>query len=416
MALPAVTCHKSPAGIRRAGRTIDQGGWEMTHRVVVLGAGYAGLPAAKRLARQVYAEEVSVTLINASPTFAERPRLHQLATGQKLREVPIAPLLGSAVRLRVGRVVALDPHAKRLKLGDGSTVEYDTLIYGLGSTTALSGIPGVADNAFGFTDADSAAQLRDAMSGARRLVVCGGGLTGIEAAAEFAESFPSLDVELVTSGRPGGWLSDKGQRYLDKSFMKLGVRVRPNARIAAVEADRLVLADGGTVPFSVCIWAGGFTVPELAGESGLAVDDRGRIRTDDTLRSISHPDIYAIGDAAAVPGSWGDSLAMGCRSGGFTGPQVADIVAARLTGAEPRPFRFRYFHECISLGRKRALIQFLRRDETPKNVVLKGRLGIRYKNTVLNSAVTLFRWPGPYLHLRRRHALVMLPAWVRQSS
>jgi NADH dehydrogenase FAD-containing subunit len=388
----------------------------MTHRVVVLGAGYAGLPAAKRLARQVYADEVSVMLINASPTFTERPRLHQLATGQKLREVPIASVLGSAVRLRIGRVVALDPDAKRIRLGDGSTVAYDTLIYGLGSATAFSRVPGVAENAFGFVDADSAYRLRDRIAGAHRLVVCGGGLTGIEAAAEFAESFPSLEVELVTSGRPGGWLAAKGQRYLDKSFAKLGVRVRANAAIAAVEPDRVRLADGTAIPFSVCIWAGGFAVPELAADSGLAVDDGGRIRTDDTLRSISHPDIYAIGDAAAVPGPWGSALAMGCRSGGFTGPQVADIVAARLVGAEPRPFRFRYIHECISLGRKRALIQFLRRDESPKNIVLKGRLGIRYKNTVLNSAVTLFRWPGPYLHRRRRHALVMLPAWERQSS
>lgn len=392
----------------------------MTHRVVMLGAGYAGLPAAKRLARQVFADEVSVTLINASPVFLERPRLHQLATGQKLREVPISSVLGRDVRLRIGRVVALDPDAKRVRLDDGGVVEYDTLIYGLGSATAFSGVPGVADNAFGFTDADSAHRLQARVVRAAavhgRLVVCGGGLTGIEAAAEFAESFPSLDVELVTAGRPGGWLSAKGQRYLDKSFERLGVRVRSNARIAAVEPDRLVLADGATVPFSVCIWAGGFTVPELAAESGLAVDDRGRIRTDDTLRSISHPDVYAIGDAAAVPGVWGDALAMGCRSGGFTGPQVADIVAARLTGQQPRQFRFRYIHECISLGRKRALIQFLRRDESPKNVVLKGRLGIRYKNIVLNSAITLFRWPGPYLPRRRKHALVILPAWERQSS
>lgn len=387
----------------------------MTHRVVVLGAGYAGLPAAKRLARQVYPDEVSVTLVNASPVFLERPRLHQLATGQKLREVPISSVLGSQVRLRVGRVVELNPDFKRVRLADGSALDYDTLIYGLGSRTAMSRIPGLAENAFGFTDADSAFRLRDRIRGARRLVVCGGGLTGIETAAEFAEAFPALEVELVTSGRPGGWLSAKGQRYLDKSLAQLGVGVRTDARIAAVKPDRVILADGATIPFSVCIWAGGFGVPELAAESGLAVDDRGRITTDETLRSISHPDIYAIGDAAAVPGPWGDAIAMGCRSGGFTGPQVADIVATRLAGGQPRPFHFRYFHECISLGRKRALIQFLHRDESPKNVVLTGRLGMRYKNVVLDSAITLFRWPGPYLH-RRRRALVVLPAWERQSS
>ena len=81
----------------------------MTHRVVVLGAGYAGFPAAKRLARQVYAEEVSVELVTAAARFVERPRLHQLATGQQLRDLPLTELLaGTAVRLRIGRVSAVD--------------------------------------------------------------------------------------------------------------------------------------------------------------------------------------------------------------------------------------------------------------------------------------------------------------------
>ena len=80
-------------------------------------------------------------------------------------------------------------------------------------------------------------------------------------------------------------------------------------------------------------------MPDLARASGLAVNAGGRAVVDTTLRSVSHPDVYVIGDAAAAPGAWGEQLAMGCRSGGFTGPQVADIVAARLAGREPKPFR-----------------------------------------------------------------------------
>ena len=119
----------------------------MTHRVVVLGAGYAGFPAAKRLARQVYPEEVSVELVTESPRFVERPRLHQLATGQQLRDLPLTELLaGSAVRLRLGRACAIDRAHRSISVATENgveTVAYDTLVYALGSTIELDSVPGV---------------------------------------------------------------------------------------------------------------------------------------------------------------------------------------------------------------------------------------------------------------------------------
>ncbi|HEX5403700.1 MAG TPA: FAD-dependent oxidoreductase, partial [Pseudonocardiaceae bacterium] len=228
------------------------------------------------------------------------------------------------------------------------------------------------------------------------------GLTGIETVAEIADAFPALHTRLVSAGSPGGRLSDKGRRYLDSTFAELGVEVMAHARVERAEAGRLVLTDGRTVPFELCVWAGGFTVPTLARTAGLAVNADDRALVDQTLRSVSHPDVYVIGDAAAVAGTWGEQLAMGCRSGGFTGPKAADVIAARLTGGEPTPFRYRYFHECISLGRRHGLVQFLNADETPKDRVLTGRTAITYKNAVLNGARMLFAHPGP-IGARRGH-------------
>jgi NADH dehydrogenase FAD-containing subunit len=108
-----------------------------------------------------------------------------------------------------------------------------------------------------------------------------------------------------------------------------------------------------------------------------------------------------IGDAAAVAGVWGPELAMGCRTGAFTGPKAADTIAARLTGRKPGQFGYRYIHECISLGRRHGLIQFLNADESPKPRVLTGRKAIAYKNVTLNGAKMLFRHPGPGLTCRR---------------
>jgi hypothetical protein len=140
--------------------------------------------------------------------------------------------------------------------------------------------------------------------------------------------------------------------------------------------------DGGRIPFDLCLWAGGFRVPALARVSGLAVNSRDRALVDRKLEP-------------AVAGAWGSELAMGCRTGGFTAPKAADVIAARLTGREPGEFRYRYLHECISLGRRHGLIQFLNADESPKPSILTGRKAIAYKNATLNGAKTLFPPPGP---------------------
>ncbi|HEX4016899.1 MAG TPA: FAD-dependent oxidoreductase [Frankiaceae bacterium] len=384
------------------------------HRVVVLGAGYAGLPAAKRLAREVFADEVEVTLVSAGPEFVERPRLHQIATGQRVMRHPLAGLLaGTPVRLRIGTVAGLDLDRRRVRFDDGATLAFDTLVYALGSNIDVASVPGVAGNALSLSGLRAAGAmgsvLRQIAGEGGRVVVCGGGLTGIETAGELAESFPSLEVELLSRGAPGAWLSEKARAYLGRAFDDLEVRVRPGVSVFEVGSSALT-TDAGPVAFDACVWAGGFAVPDLARTSGLSVNAGGRALVDPTLRSVSHPDVYVIGDAAAASGAWGDELAMGCRTGGFSGPQVADILAARLSGREPKAFRYRYFHECISIGRRRGLVQFLAADETPKDRILVGWRAIRYKNATLRSAQWMFRHPGPYLGRRRRHIGHSAPA------
>ncbi|HEY7047129.1 MAG TPA: FAD-dependent oxidoreductase [Jatrophihabitantaceae bacterium] len=381
----------------------------MKHEVLVLGGGYAGLPAAKRLARRVRRDEVTVTLVTAFADFVERPRLHQLATGQAVEIVPIADYLaGSGVELVVGSVTGIDLDARAVIVSrDGAehTMRYDTLIYALGSNIDTAHVPGVAEHAQSLVGFDAATATRERLRALAedggRVAVCGGGLTGIEIAAEVAESFPALDVTLVSGSTPGAWLSDGARAYLARTFDRLRVGVEAGERVREVRGSELVLDRGRHVANDLCLWAGGFRVPTLARDSGLAVNRDDRALVDQTLQSVSHPGVYVIGDAAAVAGLWGPQLAMGCRSGGFTGPKVADVVAARLTGLRPAPFRFRYLHECISLGRRHGLVQFLNADESPKRRILTGRAAIAYKNVTLGGAKLLFRHSGPLLARRR---------------
>lgn len=382
----------------------------MSHHVVIIGAGYAGLPAAKRLARQVRPDEVTVTLISAFSDFVERPRLHQLAVGQDIEPMPLSRYLhGSGVRLIVASVIGIDLDTRDVRTADErgrrGAVRYDTLVYALGSNIDVSSVPGAAEHCVTLVGQSAARELHDRLTGlaaGATVAVCGGGLTGIEIAGEIATAFPTVRTRLVSASTPGGSLSRKGRRYLRDTLAELGVEVVDGARVGQVESARLMLADGRRVAFDLCVWAGGFTVPTLARKAGLAVNQADRALVDATLRSVTDPDVYVIGDAAAIAGAWGEQLAMGCRTGGFTGPKVADIIAARLTGRDPEPFGYRYIHECISLGRQHGLVQFLNRDETPKDHILTGRTAIMYKNATLNGAKLLFRHSGPMV-ARRRH-------------
>ncbi|MBV8996278.1 MAG: FAD-dependent oxidoreductase, partial [Pseudonocardiales bacterium] len=348
----------------------------MTHRIVVLGAGYAGLTAANRLAG--HARHAQVTLINARSHFVERVRLHQVAAGQQPREYPLRERLrGTGIQLVIGQVQALDLDRRQVRLGhatEAATVAYDTLVYALGSVADTSQ---VAEHAYPVADLDSARELSkrvpDLAAERGVLAVVGGGLTGIETATELAESYPQLRVHLVTAGQPGGWLSARGRAHLRRVFNRLGIEVRPDATVTKVGPDGVVLADGATVEAGLTVWAAGFVAPTLARQAGVAVDGNGRILVDDTLCSRSHPEIYAVGDSAAAHRAGGQQLRMSCATGLPTGQCAAAAITARLAGREPSPLRFRYVIQCISLGRRDGLIQFVHPDDSPHERVLTGR-------------------------------------------
>ncbi|GAB3467993.1 NAD(P)/FAD-dependent oxidoreductase [Actinophytocola sediminis] len=360
--------------------------------IVVVGAGYAGQVAANLAARQ---SGTSVTLVNERDRFVERVRLHQLAAGQQLRERKLADLLrGTGTRLVVDRVTRIDPLARRIEVAAGEPLAYDVLIYALGSRADLESVPGVAEHAYTVVGAEQAAALRARATTAGTATVIGGGLTGIEAATELAESLPSLKVRLITGDVLGERLSERGRRHLRRVFTRLGIDVLDQALVAEVRADGVVLADGEHVPSDLVVWTTGFTVPALAAEAGLAVDDHGRMVVDDTLRSVSHPDVYAVGDAAAVRLADGQELRMACATGLPVAQQAVRAIVARQAGRTVKPMRFRYVNQCISLGRKDGLIQFVHRDDSPREAVLTGRLAAFYKEVVVRGALQIQRHPS----------------------
>ncbi|WP_326704675.1 NAD(P)/FAD-dependent oxidoreductase [Streptomyces cyaneofuscatus] len=378
------------------------------HRVVVIGAGYAGAIAAGRLARRVRSEGVAITLVNAEPDFVERVRLHQLAVGQELRPRPFAEMFaGTGVQLRLARVTAVDADRKTVTATDDHATEelpYDTLVYALGSTWNTHDVPGTAEHAHDIAGRPGALRLRErlaALGAGQPVVVVGGGLTGLEAATELAEARPDLDVALAARGALGDWLSPKGRRHLRKVCDRLGITVHEHTRVTAVDADHVTTTAGG-IPASATIWTTGFAVNPIAQATTLKIDTTGRIEVDGTMRSLSHPDVYAIGDAALVMGPNDKPLRMSCASGVPTAWQAADSIASRLTGTKPTTVPLRYFNQCISLGRKDGLIQYVTADDRSRPAALTGRSAALYKELVCKGAAWGVANPTLGLPTRRR--------------
>jgi NADH dehydrogenase len=365
------------------------------HRVIVLGAGYTGMLAAIRLAHRTRRTGVRITLVNPSARFTERLRMHQVAAGQELADHQIPDVLaGTGVTFVQGTATAIDPDAGTVTIDDGTTQAYDTLVYALGSATDTSRVPGADSHAFTLNGPRAAARLatrlRDVAAAGGTVTVCGGGLTGIEAATEIAETHPGLTVTLVSLDQPGGMMGPRARAHLHRALDRLGITVRAGARITKVLPDAVELETGELIPSDACLWTTGVQVSRLAADAGIAVDEHALILVDATLRSVSHPNIHAIGDAAAIRLAWGQVHGT-CQSGMPTAQYTADTISRLLRGKPVKPFRFGYFHQPVSLGRRDAVVQFTHADDTPGRAYLKGRAAIVYKELVSGSPPKTYR-------------------------
>ncbi|OLT46918.1 hypothetical protein BJF85_00080 [Saccharomonospora sp. CUA-673] len=378
----------------------------MGRRIVVIGGGYAGATAANRIARRVDGAEV--VLVNERDTFVERVRLHQVAAGEDVAAMSLRERLRPGVSVVVARVRAIDLDRRELDLeptqgtatqGTGPDVlRYDTLVCAVGSTAAPA-----PDAAIPLASAEDAGQARGRiaeLAGERGTVaVVGGGLTGIEAATEIAERWPSLSVRMVSDTEPGPGLSTRARTHVRAVFDRLGIHVVRGA-VVDVDDGRVRLAGGGTVGAGLTLTCTGFAVPPLAEAAGLAVDEVGRVRVDETLRSVSHPDVYAVGDAAAPELPSGRMLRMACATALPMGGAAGTAIAAALAGRDPGGLRFRYVNQCVSLGRRDGVIQLVDADDRSRRAALTGRVAARYKEAVVRGATWFSAHPGPYRPIR----------------
>ena len=271
-------------------------------------------------------------------------------------------------------------------------VSYERLVIALGSTARILPIPGLAQHALTFKDIGDAIRLRDHVirrldaaeadprHAARHLtfVFVGAGYAGVEALAEMRQlvddalrHYPALrGIEqrwvLVEAG-PGilGEVPERLARYAAARLRRRGVEILTSSTVSAVDAQAVTLGTGRRIATETLVWTAGTTVNPLVGTLGLALDERGRIVVDASLRVRGRPDIWALGDCAAVPNAATPDVydPPTCQHA----VRQARAVAASLTGST-RPYRYASIGEGATLGRGSGIARVLR-------LHVRGRLG-----------------------------------------
>ncbi|WGD38516.1 FAD-dependent oxidoreductase [Lysinibacter sp. HNR] len=357
-----------------------------SHHVVIIGAGYAGVMTANRLASSQDAPHryprLTITLVSTRSNFVERIRLHEYAAGSRESvTIPFGKLLNPAVRIVQGTAEMIhvtEGRENTVSLNSGLTLPFDSLIYAVGSET-VDPTPDQQSTA-NYESASSIRSLAPNLPAGTRVLVAGGGLTGIETAAELAESHPRLRVILHSTGALAPGVSPRARARIRYGLRKLRVEIHENTMIVP-EAEHHVR----------CV---GFTYPKLAATSGLPIDSQNRLVVDHTLRVREHPQIFGIGDAAVIHTENYRHLRPGCATAMPLGSHAAENILASLQGAPLTAHTHGYVFQCISLGRRDAVIQFVRGDDTPRKAFLSGRLAAVFKEQICRYTIRELRIEG----------------------
>lgn len=373
----------------------------MAWNVVIVGGGFGGLNAARTLERKFSSDAVKVTLISEQNFLLYTPFLPEAAAGTlEPRHVvtPLRDLLGES-RLLLGSMTGLDAenhlvHVRNAE-GDPVDVRYDRLLLSPGSVSRTLPIPGLAEHGAQFKSLADAIWLRNHVIRSLELaetvrdpkkleqlltfVFVGGGYAGLEALAEL-QDFASDAIEMYPAAREHGlrWMlveaADRVLRELDpkladytvRELTARGIDVRLGTQLREVTAGDILLSDGERVDTRTLVWTAGVKPSPLVADLDLPLDDSGRLIVDREMRVDGHEQIWAIGDAAAVPNPTtpdrpSPPTAQHARRQGIA---AGRNIAASLGKGQARPYDYRDRGSFVNLGRYKA-------------VAMTGRLKLR---------------------------------------
>ena len=349
-------------------------------KVVILGAGFGGLTAAKAL--DSIAE---VTLVDRHNFQTFLPLLYQVSTAGLAADHIAHPIRGALrdtkIKFRMGSPITIDHKNKSVKLDSSEILDFDYLVIALGSATNDFGVKGVAEHALGMKSVSEALEIRSSIL--RRfedlcrfeddtklsITVVGGGPTGVEMAgaiaelkkgplrSDFAKAADNIQVNLVEAGpRLLPSFSPLLSNRTKKDLERLGVRVLTNTSVKEVKPREIILGDKSRLPSEITIWAAGVTGEPVMKKLNLP-SVGGRIAIEDTLQVTNYPHIFAIGDIAGAKGNDGRFLPMvapvAMQQGRFLKQQIS-----ALTSEKPlQNFKYKDKGSMATIGRHKAVVE-----------------------------------------------------------
>ncbi len=352
-------------------------------RVVILGAGFGGLTAAK--AMSAFA---NVTLVDRHNFQTFLPLLYQVSTAGLAADHVAHPVRGAlrntGVAFRMGSPLSIDHKNKSIKLDSSEVLDFDHLVIALGSATADFGVPGVHEYALGMKSVHEAITIRAEVM--RRfedlcrfedetifsIAVVGGGPTGVEMAGAFAElvrgplkndqahAAAHIDIYLIEAGpRLLPSFSESLSARTKKDLEKLGVKVRLNTAVAAIEPRKIKIKDGASIPSEVTIWAAGVQGEPAAAKLNLPLIGS-RIDVEQSLQVKHYPHIWAIGDISGFKGKDGRFMPMvapvALQQGKFIARQIKRLIEDKPLAA----FKYLDKGSMATIGRHKAVVEVKR--------------------------------------------------------
>jgi NADH dehydrogenase len=359
-------------------------------RVLVLGGGFAGIGAAQKLKKA----EVELVLVDKHDYHTFQPLLYQVATGlleQPAVGHPIRDLVHKQANARVHQdtVTGIDLAAREVRFEELEPLPYDFLVLGLGAEVNFFGVEGAQEHAFPlYTLADAvrlknqvlrkweAADRKPALieDGGLNVVVVGGGPTGIETAGALAELYDGVftkDYPDVTPEEARIVLVEAGpeifpmfkpdiRSYTEKALAKRGVEVMTGEVVESIAPTRVTLKSGEVLPAHTLVWGAGLQGNALVHSLGLELEKGGRIGVDEELRIPAHPEVYAVGDIAAITDQKTSQVLPQLGSVALqAGEHAGETIARQVAGEKTKPFKYRDKGTMATIGRGAAVVQML---------------------------------------------------------
>jgi NADH:ubiquinone reductase (H+-translocating) len=350
-------------------------------RLVIIGAGFAGMYAALSAARLrdiqgVSPKNLEIALVSPEPTLVVRPRLYEPKP-----ETLTAPLLDVLNAIDVvyvrGHAETVDAKSRKVEIvvaeGKRRTLAYDRLVVATGSRLFRPNIPGLAEHGFAVDSLNDAIALdrhlhsladRPASTARDTVVVAGGGFTGIETATEMPTRLRAIfgknaKPRVIIVDRNEAIAPDMGagpRPVIEEALRKLGVETRLGVGVAALDKSGVTLSNGDHIESATVIWAAGMRAAPLTTQIPAERDNFGRLLVDRDLRVPSVAGVFATGDAArAACDDVGNYALMSCQHATRMGAFAGNNAAAELLGVPTKPYHQKGYVTCLDLGEAGAL-------------------------------------------------------------